>query len=317
MKRKIVFLIFPDFQLLDITGPIAVFETSDFLTAKNDGYKTQVVSLSGGLVKSSAGLAIDSEPLKKINSADTLVIAGGSGARDPNLDKGYVEFIRRIDKHCHRTTSVCTGSFLLARSGLINGLSATTHWRHSSELQQEFPEVNVQTDDIWTRNGKYWTSAGVTAGIDLALALVSENHGEKIAQKSAREIVVYYRRPGGQSQFSSIDDLNIQNGRFNELLAWIREHIEKPLGVDDLAEKMAMSNRNFSRQFRQIMGETPAKTIERIRLEVARDLVENSDLTIEKAATQTGFNNVERMRRSFIRSYGQSPRAMRTQRKTP
>jgi len=316
MKRKIVFLIFPDFQLLDITGPIAVFETSDYFADKNEGYKIQVVSLSGGLVKSSAGLAMDSEPLEKIKSADTLVIAGGAGARDPNIDKEYVEFIRRIDAHCQRITSVCTGSFLLARSGLINNLSATTHWRHSSDMQQEFPDVSVQADAIWTRNGKYWTSAGVTAGIDLALALVSENHGEKIAQKCAREIVVYYRRPGGQSQFSSIDDLNIHNGRFNELLAWIRERIDKPLGVDDLAEKMAMSTRNFSRQFRQVMGETPAKTIERIRLEVARDLVESSDLTIEKVAMQTGFNNVERMRRSFIRSYGQSPRAMRTQRKT-
>ncbi len=313
MMRKIVILIFPDFQLLDITGPIGVFETADYFAGKNSGYSIQVVSLDGGLIKSSIGLAIETEPLSKIKSADTLLIAGGSGARNPNLDSGYVEFIKRIDKRCERVTSVCTGSFLLAKSGLIDGLSATTHWRHTAEMQQEFPAVKVQADAIWTRNGKYWTSAGVTAGIDLALALVSDNFGEEVAQKCAREIVVYYRRPGGQSQFSSINDLNIHNGRFNELLAWIRENIDKPLQVEDLADQMTMSGRNFSRQFRNTIGETPAKIIERIRLEVARDLVENSDLTIEKIARHTGFNNLERMRRSFIRAFGQPPMTLRAQ----
>jgi transcriptional regulator GlxA family with amidase domain len=306
-------LVFPDFQLLDASGPISVFEVAHRLAGTDRGYQVHLLSAEGGLVRSSAGVSLATIPFAAAGKLDTLIIAGGMGTRKEYEDGRIIDFISRSAEHCRRVASVCTGAFLLARTGLLNGLEATTHWRTAAKLQQDFPGIRVLPDRIWVNCGKFWSSAGVSAGVDLSLALVAGDHGTALAQQVAREIVVYYRRPGGQSQFSSIETFSDQDDRFAALLGWVRENIGRPFTVDDLAERVAMSTRNFARQFRAAVGQTPAKVVEQIRLESARQLVETTDLSIDRIAQRTGFDNSERMRRAFVRAYGRSPRALRTE----
>jgi transcriptional regulator GlxA family with amidase domain len=210
-----------------------------------------------------------------------------------------------------RIASVCSGAFILAEAGLLDGRRATTHWQRTRQFLSQYPKVKLEPDQIFVRDGDIWSSAGITAGIDLALALVAEDFGDEIAKKTARQLVLYHRRSGGQSQFSSLLELKAPSGRFAPLLSWAREHLETPLTVEALAEQAGMSTRHFARAFIAETGTTPSKAVERLRIEVARQRVQSSSEAIERVAETTGFRDPERMRRAFIRAFGQPPQSLR------
>lgn len=312
MNRSVALLVFEDFQVLDATGPLAVFEAASHFAAPRGRYALQLLSAGGGLVRSSAGVALHTTALADAGAVDTLLVAGGSGTRDPDLDPRVMEFVHRQAGRVRRIGSICTGAFILAAAGVLDGRRATTHWRHSRHLARRYPAVQVVADQIWVNDGGCWTSAGVSAGIDLALALVTEDFGSDVARACAREVVVYYQRPGGQSQFSSIEALSDGKGTFAPLLGWIRGNLGERLRVDDLAARVAMSPRHFSRRFRAEVGCTPAEAVTRLRLEAARTLVESTRRPIEHIARDSGFGDAERMRRAFVRAFGQPPRTLRT-----
>ena len=214
-------------------------------------------------------------------------------------------------RRCRRIASVCSGAFLLAAAGLLDGRRATTHWSRSQQFARRFPNVRLEPDRIFVRDGAIWTSAGITAGIDLALAMIAEDLGEAIARRTAQQLVVYRRRPGGQSQFSALLEMERPDGRFGALLGWARERLAEPLCVERLAERAAMSPRNFARAFAAETGVTPARAVERLRVEAARERVEADGGPIDAIAGETGFGDPERMRRAFLRAFGQPPQALR------
>jgi transcriptional regulator GlxA family with amidase domain len=310
MTRLIAFLIFPDFQLLDAAGPLGAFEmpTRGVTPAP---YVLKVIARTPGLVTSSSGAIMLAEGLGDPAAIDTLVVAGGQGTEAAATDRETRHFIREVAKTARRVTSVCSGAYILAAAGLLDGKRATTHWGRSRHFPTLFPEVKLEPDRIWVRDGQIWTSAGVTAGIDLSLALIAEDLGEAVARRAAQELVVYHRRPGGQSQFSALLEIERPGGRFAGLLAWARERVAEPLSVERLADEAGMSPRNFARAFLAETGVTPAKAVERLRLEVAREQVEDGCTSIEAVARSCGFNDPERMRRAFLRAFGQPPQAMR------
>jgi len=240
-----------------------------------------------------------------------LIVAGGWGTREASASPETLAFIRAVSGRARRTTSVCSGAFILAAAGLLDGLLATTHWGRAAELARAYPQVRVEPDRIFIRDGAIWTSAGVTAGIDLALALVADDLGEGFAKRAAQQLVVYYRRPGGQSQFSALLEADRPSGRFPPVLAWARERLGERISVDRLADRGAMSPRHFARAFAAETGTTPAKAIERLRLEAAREQVESGAEPIKAVAARTGFGDPERMRRAFVRVFGQPPQALR------
>ncbi len=307
MTRKIGFLIFPDFQLLDAAGPLGAFEIAGRYAP--GAYSLKVMAAEPGLVMSSAGAGMGAEALDV--DLDTLVVAGGIGANKAAKTPVLSAYIQRVAARARRTASVCSGAYLLAEAGLLDGKRATTHWARGGELQKRYPKVRVEADRIFVREGPIWTSAGITAGIDLSLALIAEDLGEDVARQTAQTLVVYYRRPGGQSQFSALIEMGGQGGRFASLLDWMREHLEQPLTVDQLADHAAMSPRHFARAFAAETGMTPAKAVERLRLETARERVEASADPIDRVAESVGFGDPERMRRAFLRAFGQPPQALR------
>jgi transcriptional regulator GlxA family with amidase domain len=226
-------------------------------------------------------------------------------------DKGTIRFVQAVAKRGVRLASVCSGTFMLAEAGLLTGKRATTHWQRTRQFLSSYPDVKLEPDRIYVRDGNIWSSAGITAGIDLALAMVAEDYGDEIVQKTARQLVLYNRRSGGQSQFSSLLELKAPTGRFGPLLTWAREHLDAPLTVEHLAERAGMSSRHFTRAFIAETGATPSKAIERLRIEVARARVQSSSEAIERVAQATGFRDPERMRRAFIRAFGQPPQSLR------
>jgi transcriptional regulator GlxA family with amidase domain len=312
--RTIAILIFPDFQLLDAAGPIAAFDTAS-RDSTPPCYRLRVIAKTAGPVTSSSGVQLIAESLCH-EPLDTLIVSGGWGSRDAAGCPETLAFIRAAGARARRTASVCSGAFILAAAGLLDGRHATTHWGRAAELARAYPQVHVDPDRIFTRDGDVWTSAGITAGIDLALALVADDLGEDVAKRTAQQLVVYYRRPGGQSQFSALLEADRPNGRFAPLLGWAREHLHERLPVERLAERAAMSPRHFARAFAAETGITPAKAIERLRLEAARDIVESSAEPIEGIAIRAGFGDPERMRRAFIRAFGQPPQVLRRTAKT-
>lgn len=302
-------LIFPDFQLLDAAGPISVFEVAARCAGKP--LPLRVLALNAGPVRSSSGAEMMARDFKSANAITTLVIAGGTGVTDAARCEATRAFVQRLAKRGVRVASVCSGAYVLAEAGLLDGRRATTHWGRTRDFVARYPKVKFEPDQIFTRDGNVWTSAGITAGIDLALAMVTEDHGEEIAQHAARHLVLYHRRSGGQSQFSSLLELKAPNGRFGALLSWARENLDTRLTVEDLADRAGMSARHFARAFAAETGATPSKAIERLRLEVARERVQSSREAIELVAETTGFGDPERMRRAFIRAFGQPPQALR------
>ncbi len=307
--KTVAFVIFPDFQILDAAGPMAAFEMP-MQMVRPQPLQIKVMAAEAGAVASSGGGVLVAEALSNA-PIDTLVIAGGDGTLGAMRDTRLIAWLRQRDTDVRRICSVCSGSAILAAAGLLDGRIATTHWSRSREFEDYFPNVRLQPDRIWTQDGKYWTSAGITAGIDLSLALIEDDYGEAIARKAAEYLVVYYRRPGGQSQFSPLLDFARNGGRFGELAGWMRENLSLPLNVDQLAEQAAMSSRNFSRAFLAETGVTPAKAVERLRLDAARARLEGGSDPVSQIAEDTGFGDTERMRRAFVRVLGASPQTLR------
>lgn len=300
-------VIFPGFQLLDAAGPISAFEIAERFAP--DAYAMDVIAPGGGGVVSSSGVAIGAEPLNG-RAYDTLVVVGGDGAQRGSL-AAVVGWLRTAAPRSRRVTSVCSGAWLLAEAGLLDGRRATTHWSGTDEFRRRYPKVRLEADRIYVRDGDVWTSAGITAGIDLALALIEDDLGGKVARRTAQQLVVHRRRPGGQSQFSALLDAGGAHGRFADLMDWVRGRLGERLSVERLAEQAAMSPRHFARAFVAETGLTPAKAVERLRLEAARERVEATREPIDRVAEAVGFGDPERMRRAFLRAFGQPPQALR------
>lgn len=309
MVKSIGILLYPDFQILDAAGPLTAFEIAGIMAG--NAYELTVLSLEGGLVRSSSGAAMASVPARKANAPDTLIVVGGKGSRQAMHCPETRIFLQAQANSVRRLCSICSGAFMLATAGLLEGRRAATHWRWADNLASQFPEVMVEPDAIHVRDGSVWTSAGISAGIDLALALIAADLGEDIARAVAQEMVVYFRRPGGQSQFSALLEMGGGEGRFGALLGWMRDHLRQRLTVEVLAEQAAMSPRHFTRAFTQSVGMSPARAVERLRLEAARERVEGSSEPIEQIAGAIGFCDPERMRRAFLRAFGQPPQALR------
>lgn len=309
MTRAIGFVVFPGFQILDAAGPIAAFEIAG--RYKPGTYEARVLGAETGAVRSSSGVpmladALPDEPL------DTVVIAGGDGTRSLEELRTIVRWLKASQAgRARRITSVCSGAYLLAEAGLLDGKRATTHWSRTDDFARRYPKVRLDADRIFIRDGEVWTSGGITAGIDLSLALIEDDLGAEVARRTAQQLVVHQRRPGGQSQFSALIELGGRSGRFGELMDWMRDRLAEPLPVERLAAQAAMSPRNFARAFTAETGATPAKAVERLRLEAARTEVETSQLPIDRIAEVVGFGDPERMRRAFLRAFGQPPQALR------
>jgi transcriptional regulator GlxA family with amidase domain len=302
-------LVFPDFQLLDAAGPISVFE----IAARIAGVASSIKLLAAkpGPVRSSSGIEMLARGLTASGGLSTLIVAGGEGVDAEATRDKTLGFVRAVAKRGVRVASVCSGAFILAEAGLLDGRRATTHWRRTKQFLSAYPNVKLEPDRIFIRDGNIWSSAGISAGIDLALAMAAEDFGDEVAQQTARQLVLYHRRSGGQSQFSSLLELKAPTGRFSALLGWAREHLDAPLTVEDLAEQAGMSSRHFARAFIAETGTTPSKAVERLRIEVARQRVQSSGEAIEQVAQSTGFRDPERMRRAFIRAFGQPPQSLR------
>ncbi|MFI4868544.1 MAG: GlxA family transcriptional regulator [Steroidobacterales bacterium] len=309
MARNIAFLIYPDFQLLDAAGPIAAFEIAE--RHKPGTYALHVVAEQPGLVASSSGASMQAGAFWRAGVVDTLVISGGDGSREASASAKTRRFVLRCGTAARRVTSVCSGTFVLAAAGLLDGKSATTHWSRSSDFARKFPKVRLDPDRIFVKEDKIWTSAGITAGIDLALAMIGEDLGEEIARRTAQQLVVYYRRPGGQSQFSPLLQMERADGRFASLLDHVRGNLGQRLSVTDLAKFSCMSPRNFSRAFRAEIGVAPAKAVERLRVDTARAALQSGAQSIQRVAQSCGFGEAERMRRSFMRILGALPSALK------
>ncbi|QET01671.1 GlxA family transcriptional regulator [Cupriavidus pauculus] len=307
--RHIGFFVYPGFQIQDLSGPLAAFELAGS-GAGAPPYRCHVVSHAGGDVASSGGLRIMTSLMP--STLDTLLVVGGEVSDDPaTLPAIDAHLATALQNGTRRIGSVCTGAFILARAGLLEGRRATTHWKHSRQLQRMFPGTRVESDRIYIKDGNIWTSAGVTAGIDLALALIEEDLGHAESLSVARHLVVYHRRPGGQSQFSALADMEPESDRMREVLSYMRENLNASLSTETLASIACLSPRQFGRTFLAETGETPAKAVERLRVEVARHRVERSAEPIEKIAEVVGFADPERMRRAFIRITGHPPQSLR------
>ena len=302
-------LVFPDFQLLDAAGPIAVFEIAARFAGVPPSIK--VLAVTPGPVRSSSGVELLARGLRSAGAITTLIVVGSERVPVAATSQRTLSFVRTMAKRGVRVASVCSGAYILAAAGLLDGRRATTHWWNTRHFVGAYPKVKLEPDQIYVRDGNIWSSAGITAGIDLALAMAAEDFGEKVAKNTARQLVVYDRRSGGQSQFSSLLELKAPDGRFGRLLTWAREHLDAPLTVEDLAEQAGMSSRHFTRAFVAETGSTPSKAIERLRIEVARQRVQSSGEAIERVAQLTGFGDPNRMRRAFIRAFGQPPQSLR------
>ena len=314
--RVIDVLAYPAVQLLDVTGPVQVFASANDLTAVAGGarpYERRVVAQGGENVTASSGVTLAAAPLTKPGEVlDTLLVAGGEGVEAAIENPVLVEWVRQRAAQARRVASVCTGAFILAAAGLLDGRRAATHWKHCGRFAQRFPAVHVESDPIFVRDGPVWTSAGVTAGIDLALALVEEDLGRSVALAVARYLVVFLKRPGGQSQFSASLALQAAEDRFGALHAWIKGHLTDDLSLSVLAHQAGMSERSFSRHYAEAAGQTPARAIERLRVEAAQNLLLESRLPVKRIAQRCGFGSEETMRRSFLRLLTVTPQDYRS-----
>ncbi len=307
-------LAYPQVQMLDVTGPLQVFATANDLAVGDvPPYALRVVASGGGSVPTSSGLTLLADPLPPATPPpDTLILAGGRGVEAAAADPALVAWARARALASRRYASVCTGAFLLAATGLLDGRRATTHWSHCAALARRFPAVQVEPDPIFVRDGPAWTSAGVTAGIDLALTLVEQDLGRAAALAVARHLVVFLKRPGGQAQFSATLALQGQDDRFDALHAWIGAHLADDLSLPALAAEAGMSERSFSRRYAEATGHTPARVVERLRVEAARHLLSDSRQPAKRIAHRCGFGSEETMRRSFLRLLAATPQDYRT-----
>ncbi len=304
--RDIAFVVYPGYSVMALAVATA-FEIANGM-ASEPPYDLHFVSEAGGRVRTSAGMLLETEPFTD-KPFDTLVV-GGATVPEPS-SPGLIAFMRDAPKRHRRIAAVCTGAFVLAEAGLLDGLHATTHWFHARDLQRQFPNVKMDEDRIFVNDGMIWTSAGMTAGLDLCLALIEKDLGPELAKSVARKLVIYHRRGGGQSQFSALLELSPKSDRIRAALSYARDNLHKPLTVPDLAEAAHLSTRQFSRAFHDETGQSPAKAIENLRVEAARNLMEQSRHPIDVVARQTGFSDRDHMRRAFLRAFGQPPQVLR------
>jgi transcriptional regulator GlxA family with amidase domain len=320
LPRRIALLVFPDFQALDAAGPLEVFSAASFAWQQATGsetpaYALELVAREAGPVPTSAGYAMEAQrAVTQVRGPlDTLLVAGGLGTGRAVADRALIGWLRRQAPRARRVASVCTGAFLLAEAGLLDGLRVTTHWQACALLQQRHPRLRVDPDCLYVREGRIWTSAGVTAGMDLALALVEEDLGRDVALAVAQRLVLYLKRPGGQSQFSA--QLAAQAAArepLRELQAWIAEHPADDLSVAALARRAGMSPRNFARVFTREVGRTPARFVEEARVEHARRRLETGAEGLDAVAAASGFGSAETLRRAFLRVLRIGPAAYRS-----
>jgi transcriptional regulator GlxA family with amidase domain len=310
--QRIGFVIPEGFQMIGLAAQ-AVFEYANRVAGKGV-YEVRVLSEKGGAVRSSLGLALQAERLSS-RAFDTLIVIGTEDATAITTP-GVLNFIRRGLKHSRRVASICTGAFTLGEAGLLEGRRATTHWFYARELQRRFPEAKVEEDRIFIIDGPIWTSAGATAGLDLALAMVEKDMGTEAARSVAKKLVMYHRRAGGQSQHSELLTLSPKSDRIQNALSYAERNLGSSLSVDKLAEVASLSPRQFSRAFQAETGQTPAKAVEKLRLEAARLMIEQSHHPVDIVARETGFVDRRRMREAFLRAFGQPPQVIRRNART-
>ncbi|WP_214404050.1 GlxA family transcriptional regulator [Pseudonocardia lacus] len=312
VPHRVLVPLYEGVQPLDVVGPHDVLNGASELfeiTGRGGAYSVALVAETAGPVRGAGGLGLVADgPLPESGPIGTLLVPGGPGSRRLVADSGYVRWLRRAAARADRVVSVCTGAFALAAAGLLDGLSATTHWRYASALGERHPAVDVRADPIYLRQGRIWTAAGVTAGIDLALALVEADHGVDVAQDIARELVVFLRRPGGQSQFAGpVWDTPARQPGVRAAQDLIHADPAADLRVPVLAARVGMSERHFSREFTRALGTPPGDYVERVRVDAARRLLESEPLLVSVAAARAGFGTAETMRRAFLRRIGVPP----------
>jgi transcriptional regulator GlxA family with amidase domain len=300
------FVLPPRFQIMGLSA-VSAFELAN-VAAGEALYGIRLLSEHGGPVPNSFGIPVETRPLAR-NRVDTLIVAGL--LQPVPSSPGLVRLVRRAAESTRRVASVCTGAFILGEAGLLDGRRVTTHWFHARDLHRQFPNAHVEDDRIYIIDGPIWTSAGMTASIDLALGMIEKDHGAELARSVAQKLVVHHRRGGGQSQHSALLELDAKSDRIQNALGYARKNLKSSLTVETLADAAHLSPRQFSRAFREETGQSPAKAVEHLRVEAARVMVEQSRHTMDEVATETGFADIERMRRAFLRAFGQPPQAMR------
>ncbi len=318
---NVVFIVYPDIVLLDLVGPLQVFTHAREKPHMGPAYRTHVVSFDGGRTETNTILQIDSDPMvdwfdkHQDTSIHSLVVVGGDGALVAALSPPFVEQVRRLANRSQRVCSVCSGAFVLAAAGRLDSRRAVTHWEDCDNLAAQYPAVNVEVDPIYIKDGNVWTSAGITAGIDMALAIIEEDLGTPAAIEMARSLVTPMVRSGGQSQFSPELDRQARDteGRFKSLHDWVSNNLGQSISVDDMAERCCMSSRSFSRHYTATMGTSPARAVEAIRVDAARSLLGTTDTSIKAIAMSCGFQDDERMRRAFLRQIKTTPSQYRAQ----
>jgi len=310
-------VVFPEVQLLDVVGPLEVLAAAGLAETsrgRGPGYAIEIVGPESGVVRASSGLTVgvDRTFEDRPDSIDTLIVAGGVGSRAASNDDRILDYVRAVAPRARRVCSVCTGTAVLAAAGLLEGRRATTHWAFAERLAALYPNLEVDPDSIYVRDGKFWTSAGVTAGLDLALALVEDDVGRELALEVSRWMVFFLKRPGGQSQFSAqLAGQMANRDPVRDLQTWILDHPAADHSIEALAARVAMSPRHFARVFREEVGQSPARFVECVRVEAARRALEESRRSVEEVAEFVGFGTGETMRRAFLRQIGVGPSAYR------
>ncbi|WP_280155802.1 GlxA family transcriptional regulator [Piscinibacter sp. XHJ-5] len=304
--KTVAVVLFPGFEILDL-AITTVFELANGELGR-PAYRQVRLSEDGGPVASSSGATVDSRRFR-IDDIDTVLVMGSITA--PSATPAMQRFLQRAQRSSSRIASICTGAFLLAQAGVLDGRRATTHWAVTQELQNRHPQIKVLPDHIFVKDGNVWSSAGMTACIDLGLALVEEDHGVDLARAIAKKMVVYHRRTSGQSQFSALLELDPKSDRIQKALTHVRANLRDRLSVEDLAEVAHLSARQFSRMFKAATGQAPAHAVEKLRVEAARNLIDAGELPLAVVAKETGFGDPDRMRRAFVRTLGQPPQTIR------
>lgn len=315
VQREIEILAFPDLQLLDLAGATQVFAAANEIRCKAAAqapYRLRVVSPQGRDVRSTSGITLETAALPDEDTpVDTLIVVGGQGVMAAAKNAELLEWLRARAGAARRVASVCTGAFLLAAAGLLDERRVVTHWEYCDRLARLYPRLTVDPNPIFIRDGEFWTSAGVTAGIDLCLALVEDDLGRTLALGVARNLVVFLKRPGGQAQFSAALSLQAADDKFAGLHAWLTGHLGDDLSLRMLAQRAGMSERTFLRRYRETTGLTPQRAVERLRVEAARQFLTETRLTAKRIAARCGFGSEETMRKSFLRLQGTSPQEFR------
>ncbi len=304
--RDVAFVVYPDYSMMALTVVMA-FEVANSV-ADEPPYELHFVSETGGKIRTSCGMMLDSEPFTEM-PFHTLFVGGAPAPRAST--PGLIAYMRDALKRHRRIAAISTGAFVLAEAGLLDGRNATTHWTQAPLFRAQYPAVKLDQDRIFTNDGPIWTTVGGAAGLDLSLALIENDLGADMAKAVARELVVYHRRNGGQSQISALLELEPKSDRIQAALTYARDNLHKPLTVPELAEAAHLSPRHFSRAFQAETGLSPAKAIETLRVEGARNLMEQSRHPIDVVARQTGFSDRDHMRRAFVRAFGEPPQALR------